>query len=101
MVFMGVLCVIYSICALRTNLILFLILFLLIPTFSCLAAAFFFVSEKNLIAALPCQTAGGALAFVICMLGWYIFAAILLASVDFPFSIPGMHLRSRLIPPTC
>ena len=92
---MGVLCVVYSICALRTNLILFLILALLPPTFACLAAAFIHLSQKNIKSAVACQHAGGALAFVICMLGWYIFSAILLAAVDFPLSIPGMY-SSRL-----
>jgi uncharacterized protein len=87
---MGVLCLIYSICALRTNLVLFLILFLLVPTFGCLTAAYFFTAQGNATAAAPCILAGGALAFVICMLGWYIFAAILLAAVDFPLSLPGM-----------
>jgi uncharacterized protein len=86
---MGVLCLIYSICALRTNLVLFLILFLLVPTFGCLTAAYFFTAQGNATAAAPCILAGGALAFVICMLGWYIFAAILLAAVDFPLSLPG------------
>jgi succinate-acetate transporter protein len=89
LVCMGVLVIIYSICALRTNLILFLILFLLIPAFACLTAGYFHVALGNAAAAKACIIAGGALAFVICMLGWYIFAAILLASVDFPLNLPG------------
>lgn len=93
---MGVLCLIYSICALRTNLILFGILFMLIPTFECLAAAFWFTAAGNATAAAPCVLAGGACAFVVCMLGWYIFAAILLAAVDFPFSLPGKSSYSTI-----
>lgn len=88
--FMGCLCVIYAICALRTNLILFLILGLLPSTFACLAAAFWYLAQGNVTKAVPLQTAGGAQAFVVCLLGWYIFAAILLAAVDFPLSLPGM-----------
>ena len=94
---MGALVIVYSICALRTNLILFLILFLLIPAFACLTAGYFHVALGNLATALTCIKAGGALAFVICMLGWYIFAAILLASVDFPLNLPGeFHLQSSV-----
>jgi len=96
LIFMGVLCLIYSICALRTNLVLFLILFLLVPTFSCLTAAYWFTAMGNATAAAPCIKAGGALAFVISLLGWYIFAAILLAAVDFPISLPVFDL-SHLI----
>jgi len=91
LVFMGVLCLIYSICALRTNLVLFLILFFLVPTFGCLAAAYWYLSVGSPKAAAV-TTAGGALAFVVCMLGWYIFAAILLAAVDFPLSLPVFDL---------
>jgi succinate-acetate transporter protein len=89
LVMMGALCLVYSICALRTNLVLFLILFLLVPTFGCLTAAYFFTAMGNVTAAAPCVLAGGALAFVICLLGWYIFTAILLAAVDFPLNLPG------------
>ncbi|KAK5167178.1 uncharacterized protein LTR77_007908 [Saxophila tyrrhenica] len=92
LVFMGVLCLVYAICALRTNLILFLILLLLVPAFACLAAAYWFLAQENALAAAPLLTAGGAIAFVVCMLGWYIFAAILLAAVDFPLSLPVFDL---------
>jgi len=92
LVCMGALVIVYSICALRTNLILFLILFLLIPAFACLTAGYFHVALGNTATALACIKAGGALAFVISMLGWYIFAAILLASVDFPLNLPVFDL---------
>ena len=88
LVIMGAMCLVYSICALRTNLILFLILFLLVPTFACLTAGYFFLAAGSA-KATNCIIAGGALAFVVCMLGWWIFAAILLAAVDFPLAIPG------------
>jgi len=96
LVCMGALVIVYSICALRTNLILFLILFLLIPAFGCLTGAYFNLALGNTPTALACLKAGGALAFVVCMLGWWIFAAILLASVDFPLSLPVFDL-SHLI----
>lgn len=32
--------------------------------------------------------AGGAVGFVVCLLGWYIFTSQILLSVDFPFELP-------------
>jgi len=90
LVFMGVLVFIYMIVSLRTNVVFLLIFILLIPTFGLLAHFFFQVSRLDLGALPPYKAlhAAGALAFVVSMLGWYIFTAILLASVDFPFSLP-------------
>ena len=92
LLWMGVLCLVYTICALRTNLVFVGILGLLVPAFGCLAAAYWHLAEENMAAAASCQLAGGALAFVVCMLGWYIFTSIMLASLDFPFSLPGKPL---------
>ncbi|KAK3701885.1 hypothetical protein LTR37_015196 [Vermiconidia calcicola] len=65
LLFMGVLCLVYSICALRTNLILFLLLFLLVPAFCCLAAAYWNLALGKTLAAHHCTIAGGALTFVV------------------------------------
>lgn len=89
---MGVLCLVYAICALRTNVVFFLILGLLVPTFSCLAGAYWHLAQANAETANTLLVAGGALAFVVCLLGWYIFTSIMLASLDFPFSLPGKSL---------
>ena len=43
----------------------------------------------NMAYAHTLQEAGGAMAFVVCLLGWYLFTALMLASVDAPFSLPG------------
>lgn len=95
LVFMGVLCFVYTICALRTNLVFVGILGLLVPTFALLAAAYWHLAQGNSGAAQSCQIAGAALAFVVCMLGWWIFTSIMLASLDFPFSLPGKpHISS-------
>lgn len=89
LVFMAVLCLIYTICALRTNLVFVGILGLLVPAFALLAAAYWHLAQNNSGAAQKCQIAGAALAFVVSILGWYIFTSIMLASLDFPFSLPG------------
>jgi hypothetical protein len=88
MIAMGILCLIYLICSIRTNLIFFLIFFSLVPAFGLLAAAFLHAAKGNAGIAGKCQEAAGAFTFVTCMCGWYILLAIMLASVDFPFDLP-------------
>ncbi|KAF2824487.1 hypothetical protein CC86DRAFT_56302 [Ophiobolus disseminans] len=92
MVAMGILCLVYLICSIRTNLVFFLIFFTLVPAFGLLAGVFFNNSLGNVAAAAKCQEAAGAFAFVTCLLGWYILMAIMLASVDFPFDLPIFDL---------
>lgn len=86
---MGILCFIYMICALRTNFVFFMIFFTLVMTFCMLAGAYLQLNNGNIALAGRLQEAGGAFAFSTCMFGWWIFTAIMLASLDFPFSIPG------------
>lgn len=85
-IFMGVLVVIYAVVALRTNVVFLLIFITLIPAFSCLAAYYFYAAQG--ITHTGFLVGGGICAFIVSMLGWYIFFAILLAAVDFPFSLP-------------
>lgn len=82
-VYMGVLCFVYLIVALRTNIIFVLIFLLLIPAFGCLAAYFFGHGANPVLL----QGAGGC-TFVVCLLGWYLFFVQLLAAVDFPLNLP-------------
>lgn len=90
-VYMGVLCFVYMVVALRTNIIFFLIFLLLVPAFGCLAAYFFGHGANAQLA-----VAAGGLTFVICLLGWYLFFVQLLAAVDFPLNLPVGDL-SRFI----
>jgi len=85
-VYMAVLCFIYLIIALRTNIVFLLIFALLVPAFSCLSVVFFRTAEG--LAATNYQTTAGALTFVVCLLGWYLFFVQLLAAVDFPLNLP-------------
>ncbi|KAL9079285.1 MAG: hypothetical protein Q9157_001808 [Trypethelium eluteriae] len=86
---MGVLCFIYMILALRTNVVFFLIFFTLVFAFSFLASAYWQMAN-GVTSNLPMHliTAGGAFAFVTCICGWWIFFAIMLAALDFPFQLP-------------
>jgi succinate-acetate transporter protein len=88
MICMGILCLIYLICSIRTNLVFFLIFFTLVPAFGLLAGTFIHAGQGNAAIAAKCQEAAGAFAFVTCLCGWYILLAIMLASVDFPFDLP-------------
>jgi len=110
LVFMGLLCLIYLICALRTNVVFVVIFLTLVPAFGLLAGAFwqlgnsYAATEKgNMIEAAKhastasrLQIAGGACTFVTSMAGWYIFFAIMLAALDFPFQIPVGDLSTLI-----
>lgn len=82
-VYMAVLCFVYCIISVRTNIIFFLIFLLLIPAFGCLAG-FFFTDVTN----SKLLKGAGALTFIVCLLGWYLFFVQLLAAVDFPLNLP-------------
>ena len=96
MICMGMLCLVYLVCSMRTNLIFFLIFFTLTPAFGLLAGTFLQLGQGNAAVAAKCQEAAGAFTFVTCLLGWYIFLAIMLASVDFPFSLPIVDLSGMI-----
>lgn len=86
--FMGLLCFIFLIASVRTNVVFFLIFLLLVPAFSCLAGAFWHNAEGQTATGLKLQHAGAGLTFAVCMLGWYLFTVLVLAAVDFPLNLP-------------
>lgn len=103
LVFMGVLCLIYLICALRTNVVFVVIFLTLVLAFGLLAGAYWHnaiaigtgdASSAALAGRL--QIAAGACTFVTCMAGWWIFFAIMLAALDFPFQIPVGDLSTMI-----
>ena len=51
--------------------------------------------------ALTLQHAGAGLLFVISLLGWYIFIALVLMAVDFPYVLPLGDLSTRIRGRTC
>ena len=93
-VYMGVLCFVYMIVALRTNIVFVGIFLTLVCAFGCLAAYFFEIGQGHV--NLELQHAAGGLCFVTCLLGWYLFFVQLLAAVDFPLNLPVGDL-SRFI----
>lgn len=91
MIMMGILCFIYLICSIRTNLIFFLIFFTLTPAFCLLAGSYLQAANGDASLSSKLAEASGAFCFVTCLCGWYIFFAIMLASVDFPFDLPRKY----------
>lgn len=94
MIYMGVLCFIFLLCSVRTNLVFFLIFACLVPAFACLAAAFWHIANGKVSEAAKLQHAGAGLAYAVCCLGWYLFAVQLLAAVDFPIDLPVVDLST-------
>jgi succinate-acetate transporter protein len=102
LVFMGVLCFIYLICSLRTNVVFVVIFFTLVIAFGLLAGAYWQIANAlgGDTAALALSSrllkAAGAFTFVTCMAGWWIFFAIMLAALDFPIQIPVGDLSTMI-----
>lgn len=110
LVFMGVLCFIYLICSLRTNICFVIIFLTLVLAFGLLAGAYWTnalaieagaggnaaAAAAHLARAGKCQLVAGAFLFVTCMSGWWIFFAIMLAALDFPFQIPVGDLSTMI-----
>ncbi|CAC9893282.1 unnamed protein product [Aureobasidium pullulans] len=100
LVFMGMLCLLYFICSLRTNVVFAMIFFTLVLAFGCLTGAYWNLAiaygnpatsaarAAHAATATRCLVAAGALTFVTDMCGWWIFFAIMLAALDFPFQLP-------------
>lgn len=105
LLFMGVLCLIYLVCSLRTNIVFVVIFFTLVLAFGLLAGTYWY-NAKGLASTPPdaskiayagrLQKAAGACTFVTCMAGWWIFFAIMLAALDFPFQIPVGDLSTLI-----
>lgn len=84
--YMALLCFIYFIASLKTNLVLMLTFLFLVPMLGCLSGVFFKAAEG--VTATNLMTTAGALGFVVCILCWYLLAAQILASVAFPLTLP-------------
>ncbi|KFY32508.1 hypothetical protein V493_00129 [Pseudogymnoascus sp. VKM F-4281 (FW-2241)] len=104
LVFVAVMCFIYLICSLRTNIIFVTIFFTLVLGFSLLSGSFWQTANgignadpRALALGHGLQIASGACFFVTCMAGWYMFFAIMLEELDFPFQIPVGDLSTLIM----
>ncbi|ESZ92125.1 hypothetical protein SBOR_7504 [Sclerotinia borealis F-4128] len=103
LVFMGVLCLIFLVCSLRTNVVFVVIFFTLLLAFALLSAVYWHTANSignadpaELALAGRLTVAAGACIFVTSMAGWWIFFAIMLAALDFPFQIPVGDLSTLI-----
>ena len=87
MIFMAVLCLVYLLCALRTNLVFVVIFAGLMGGFVLLTATFWLLADGGSGADGTLYVAGASL-LVACMAGWYLLLSLLLESVDFPIALP-------------
>nr|MDZ8059463.1 GPR1/FUN34/YaaH family transporter [Nostoc sp. EkiNYC01] len=85
-IYMGVLCFIYTVAAVRTNILFVLIFAACVGAFGCLAAFFFEIAQGA--DAHGLQYTAGVLTFIASLLGWYLLFAQILAAVDFPLNLP-------------
>jgi len=86
---MGLLSFVYLILSLRTNIVYFMIFLTLLLTFCCLAGGDWQLANGNKDLAGGLQMAGGVFGLISCACGWWIFFAIMLEALDFPFKLPG------------
>ena len=86
--YMGLLCLVYLLCALRTNLVFIGIFLTLVIGFGLLAGSFWQAAQGSATLATRLQHAAGGVTFVTSLLGWYLLLVQLLASVDFPLNLP-------------
>ncbi|TGO33701.1 hypothetical protein BHYA_0231g00130 [Botrytis hyacinthi] len=103
LIFMAVLCLIYLVCSLRTNVVFVIIFFTLVVAFSLLTSVYWHtangignIDATQLELANRLQIAAGATLFVTSLAGWWIFFAIMLAALDFPFQIPVGDLSTLI-----
>ena len=91
MLFMALLCLVYLVCAVRTNAVFCVIFSGLFVGFTFLTATFWFVAEGEAVASNTLYL-GGASFFITCMAGWYLLFALLFIAVDFPVRLPLVPL---------
>ncbi|CEJ89895.1 hypothetical protein VHEMI05711 [[Torrubiella] hemipterigena] len=99
LLFMGLLCVIYLIAALRTNIAFVIVFACLVVAFPLLTGAYFLQAMDyagNAAVVLKLVKAAGAMAFICSLTGWWIFFALILAAVDFPLNIPVGDLSGMI-----
>ncbi|EME43628.1 hypothetical protein DOTSEDRAFT_132124 [Dothistroma septosporum NZE10] len=87
----------FYVCTFRTNVLFVLLFTCIVPACGCIAGIFYELANGNTERAHNCQLTAGALFFCACCFGWYLFAGLVLPTVDFPLRIPLGDL-STVIP---
>lgn len=72
---MGIMCLVFLVCSIRTNVCFMIIFFCLVIQFGLLTGAYWYLAEDyvgNAAAAGRLVVAGGAFAFITSLTGWYV-----------------------------
>jgi succinate-acetate transporter protein len=85
---MGVLCLVFLICSLRTTIVYVVVYTTLVVAFGLLTGLHFQLAVGNTELAASLQVAAGATLLVTSIAIWWIFFATMLEVLDFPFKIP-------------
>ncbi|GAP90917.1 putative gpr1 fun34 -class plasma membrane protein [Rosellinia necatrix] len=96
---MGILCVMYLICSVRTNIAFVIVFLTLVITFGLITGAYWalamdYVANGPFAAKL--LEGAGAASFVCTASSWWILFSLMFASVDMPFSLPLGDLSTRV-----
>ncbi|KIY48605.1 transcriptional activator of ethanol catabolism AlcS [Fistulina hepatica ATCC 64428] len=86
--FWAVACLVYFLCALRTNVVFVVIFFTLTGVFVFLAAAYGKMAVSDTDTATKLLKVSGAFGWVCICFAWYLEAALMFPSVDMPFTLP-------------
>ncbi|KAI9812001.1 MAG: hypothetical protein M1827_004893 [Pycnora praestabilis] len=86
--FMAVLCFIFMICALRTNVVLVFLLFTLMLAFTFFTGSYWNLALGKTVVAHRLAVGAGGITFVTSLVAWYLFFSQLLEALDFPFQLP-------------
>ncbi|KAF2171050.1 hypothetical protein M409DRAFT_19023 [Zasmidium cellare ATCC 36951] len=87
----------FFICTFRTNIVFVLLFACIVPGCGCIAGVFYNLALGKADQAHNCQVAAGAVLFAANIIGWYLYAALIFPSVDFPLALPLGDL-STVIP---
>jgi len=97
--FWGIMCVIYFIAALRTNVPFAIVFLALVFAFEFIGAAYFHTGQGKLALAAHEFRIGGGFAFVTGLSGIYIDISLLFAAVGFPIQLPIFDLSTWFLKP--
>ncbi|KAK6991790.1 transcriptional activator of ethanol catabolism AlcS [Favolaschia claudopus] len=86
--FWAILCILYFIAAVRTNVVFMYVFFTLVFTFSFLAAGYRQAGLGNAAMSATLLKTAGAFGFANIVGGWYLAVVLIFAAVEMPFSLP-------------
>ena len=93
---MAMVCSIWLVASIRTNVCFFVIIMHFVIIFSVQAASFWYYALGNTAYSTTLRFASGGLSFSATMIGWYLFASMIFESTDLPFRLPLGDLSTKI-----